>query len=272
MAMRSKNFLLTVPAGPQTGRFDKVNLKLAVSEALSAAPASRFAWRYQPPTMAKFVVAMELGADEAAPADEVPNEPTTPVLYRGPNPLFQCLQPRRNPLFQCLQRPAWHQGNVENDDTKHFHVAVSLDKKTSLAWMKNEFRVFMLENWSLAVNVSLHTEYWTALRYLYVPTERKPRDRLDPDIKFLSEGIIDWDEEACSDYNSKKNLTSTKEKLRLSRDGGNESKPKLTVANVIDVIVEHKFDSVPELLAWGKKQEQEWAHTLKPIINAHPDR
>jgi len=83
----------------------------------------------------------------------------------------------------------------------HHHVVVQFKDRVGSAWMRTEYSNYLVGNYLIHADMAPHEDLASCIRYIYVPSERKPLDKLDP-TPLVAAGKLDWRQECNRSYDA----------------------------------------------------------------------
>ena len=144
-----------------------------------------------------------------------------------------------------------HEPDEHGTSHPHFHIALQLSNPRGFATFKRALALHhrVASHWSCS-----HTGYWSAVRYGFFPTARKPQDALDPQpLVWCREGehptLFDCSQEPLTAAA----LRKRRENKVLGASAASKPEPRAGELDIYAVIVQHGFRNTDEN-PWAHKQ------------------
>lgn len=134
------------------------------------------------------------------------------------------------------------------DDLRHFHAAVSFNKLILIKRLAAELR----ERFSIHAHFSLtHTYWWSCIRYVTQPSEKKPNSAIDKEpllIGLSKEGLF---RESQRSFNTKRSCEKYEEAVARGQ-AGEAKAPRVSVDTMVNVINHIGLQTEAEVRAFSE--------------------
>ena len=136
------------------------------------------------------------------------------------------------------------------DGEVHFHWAIKFFEKTRFAPIKRTLRErdHIASHWSCS-----HPQWWSALRYLVIPTTKKPEVDKERDVWTWNSEVIDVYSEAQQPWMAKV-WKRRRDQAEMEASAGTSKKAKFTKLDLTAIVLEKGLETKTQLLEFTQDQ------------------